>query len=351
MKKATYLLLMLALLLPVAIPASAAPGTAIFAVGQGSGYPGSTGINIPISIDTGGLDVAAVNFNLTYDASKLVFQSISAGSSATQAGKSLESNAETAGVVKVVIYGLNQTAVGNGVLANAVFAIKGDAAAGTTSLDLVELTAAAPDASEAPSDKIAGSIEIQSNDSPFDDVPPDHPYYDDIVLLYDLGYIKGCGANPPLYCPDAYLTRAEMSVYVERGLNGADFDPQNPAQQVFIDVGSGHWAYDWTAAMYADGQTAGCSSDPLAFCPEDITSRAMMAVYYLRIKFGANYEPPAPAGIFSDANNDWSDKWIEAAYNENIMEPCSTDPLAFCPNDPDNRAKAAHYMVIAKGLE
>ena len=65
MKKAAYVFLILSLLLPIGITASAAPAAAVFSVGQGSGYPGSTGINIPISIDTQGAQVAAVDFNLT----------------------------------------------------------------------------------------------------------------------------------------------------------------------------------------------------------------------------------------------------------------------------------------------
>jgi hypothetical protein len=66
---------------------------------------------------------------------------------------------------------------------------------------------------------------------------------------------------------------------------------------------------------------------------------------------GTDYEPPRPGGIFTDVPLDaWYADWVEAAYNEGLIEPCGLDPLAYCPSAPLTRAVAAHMMAQAKGL-
>lgn len=53
----------------------------------------------------------------------------------------------------------------------------------------------------------------------FQDVPPSSPYYPFIQKLAQLGITTGCSANPPLYCPDQPLTRAEAAVFIIQGYN------------------------------------------------------------------------------------------------------------------------------------
>ncbi len=66
---------------------------------------------------------------------------------------------------------------------------------------------------------------------------------------------------------------------------------------------------------------------------------------------GSTYVPPQPTEqIFVDVPLDtWYAKWVHAAYADGLLLACQTDPLAFCPNDPLNRAWAAYMMVQAKG--
>ena len=52
----------------------------------------------------------------------------------------------------------------------------------------------------------------------FNDVPTDHPFFQFVEALAKSGITGGCAASPPLYCPDAPLTRGQMAVFLAKGL-------------------------------------------------------------------------------------------------------------------------------------
>jgi hypothetical protein len=58
----------------------------------------------------------------------------------------------------------------------------------------------------------------------FDDVPLNNPYSPFIEALKASGVTAGCQSDPPLFCPDRPITRAEMAVYMSLalGLHWAD---------------------------------------------------------------------------------------------------------------------------------
>ncbi len=187
----------------------------------------------------------------------------------------------------------------------------------------------------------------------FADVPPTHWAFDYIEALYDAGFVAGCSAEPRLYCPENVLSRAESAVFVERGLHGAIASPPYtpPGSPTFSDVPASFWGYGWIESLWQDAMTAGCSTNPLAYCPLSQHTRAEASVFFLRIKNGAAYQPPTPTGLFTDVPRDaWYAGWVEDAYNQGLLPACTTDPLAYCPNDLLNRAWAAYMMVQAKGI-
>jgi hypothetical protein len=192
----------------------------------------------------------------------------------------------------------------------------------------------------------------------FADVPASHWAHDYIEALYLAGYVAGCQTTPiRLYCPDRILSRAESAVFIERGAHGAlpeaPYPP--PASPTFVDVPTSFWGFGWIESLWTDGFTAGCSADPLAYCPDRQHTRAEGSVFFLRIKNGVAYEPPEPVGLFADVPLDrwppepWYAAWVEAAYNEDLLPACQTSPLTFCPDGPLDRAWAAYMMVQAKG--
>jgi hypothetical protein len=186
----------------------------------------------------------------------------------------------------------------------------------------------------------------------FIDVPMDHWAHDYIEALYQGGYVAGCSTNPLMYCPEQTMTRAESAVFVMRGVNGAGYTPQQPTSQIFDDVSLDEWFAKWATSLWDAGYTSGCGTEPLVYCPLEEHTRTEGTVFFLRMMYGAEYEPLAPEGIFIDVEVDyWGAKWIEAAYNAGLIPACETEPdLRFCPDDPLDRAMGAYMMVQAKQL-
>jgi len=191
---------------------------------------------------------------------------------------------------------------------------------------------------------------VQADDPTFTDVPFDHPYHDHIEALYQEGYVAGCSSDPLMYCPDQVMNRAESTVFVERGVHGAETLPSQPTEQIFADVPLNEWFAKWSAALWDDGYTEGCGTDPLIYCPLQEHTRTEGCVFFLRMMHGVDYMPPDPQGIFKDISLDWwGAKWVEAAYNAGLIRACGTDPeLKFCPEQGLTRAIAAYMMVQAK---
>jgi hypothetical protein len=52
----------------------------------------------------------------------------------------------------------------------------------------------------------------------FNDVPTNHAFFQFVEALRASGITAGCGTAPPLYCPDAPLTRGQMAVFLAKAL-------------------------------------------------------------------------------------------------------------------------------------
>ena len=190
----------------------------------------------------------------------------------------------------------------------------------------------------------------------FSDVPGNYWAWQHVEGFYDERITTGC-ANPPLqYCPEREVTRAEMSVFLLRAMFGAAFVP-NPAQTgIFQDVpvAGKEWMQPWIEEFYEQGITTGCATAPLRFCPERSVTRAEMAVFILRAKYGASHVPnPVQTNIFSDVpvpGKEWMKPWIEEFYEEGITTGCANPPLQYCPERNVTRAEMAVFINRAFGF-
>jgi len=179
----------------------------------------------------------------------------------------------------------------------------------------------------------------------FDDVPPDHWAFAFIETLARTGITAGCGGSN--YCPSAPVTRAQMAVFLERGMNGSSFSPPAATGNEFLDVGAGDFAASFIEQLYSDGITAGCGNDN--YCPGDVVTRAQMAVFLLRAKHGSTYSPPSATGVFGDVTtNHWAAPWIEELAAEGITAGCGGGN--YCPNDSVTRDQMAVFLVRTFGL-
>jgi len=121
-------------------------------------------------------------------------------------------------------------------------------------------------------------------------------------------------------------------------------------QQTFADVPVTHSLWQYIEAFYASGITTGCGVSPLIYCPENNVTRAAMAVFLLRAKYGAGYAPPPATHTFADlpvAGKEWQEAWVDQFYLEGITTGCGTGPLIYCPENPVTRAAMAVFILRA----
>ena len=178
----------------------------------------------------------------------------------------------------------------------------------------------------------------------FPDVQPSYWAWPQIEALFTRGITTGC--TDTSFCPLGLVTRAEMAVFLVRAIHGAGFTPPPPAG-IFADVPTGYWASAWIEQLYADGITTGCGSSPLRYCPEDLITRAEMAVFLLRTRHGAAYTPPdATTSRFADVPvSYWAHDWIEQIYTEGISTGCGVSPLRYCPENRVRRDEMAAFLA------
>src|SRR5262249_27676409 len=162
----------------------------------------------------------------------------------------------------------------------------------------------------------------------FVDVLGTHPFFKFIEALVASGITSGCATNPRMYCPEAPVTRGQMAVFLLRGVHGAAYQLPAATGTVFNDVPVSHPFAKWIEQLAREGITAGCSITPPLYCPEDGVTRGQMAVFLLRAKHGAAYQPPAATGtVFNDVPvSQPFAKWIEQLAREGITGGCSLNP-------------------------
>ncbi len=147
------------------------------------------------------------------------------------------------------------------------------------------------------------------------------------------------------------MRQAEISIANDDSdENPYNFSIQGTGEVTFADVSLTHWAYDYIQALWDGGYTAGCSTGPLEYCPEQIMNRAMSAVFMLRGQFGTGYVPPVePWDTFTDdwslSDISWSEKWAEGMWEEDLSDGCLATPLMYCPRRELPRVEASVFAL------
>jgi ELWxxDGT repeat protein len=108
----------------------------------------------------------------------------------------------------------------------------------------------------------------------FQDVPLGYWAGPWIEELAREGVAAGCSVSPPLFCPNANLTRADMAIWL---VNARHETPPPPTGTRFADVPASYYAARWIEQLAADGITAGCGGGN--YCPDQPITRGEMAVF------------------------------------------------------------------------
>ncbi|MFN2302235.1 MAG: S-layer homology domain-containing protein, partial [Anaerolineales bacterium] len=171
-----------------------------------------------------------------------------------------------------------------------------------------------------------------------------------ISRLYRAGITAGCSLDPLNYCPENNVNRAEMAVFLERGIKGSSYTPPPVGDTTgFSDVGNDFWAATWIKQLAADGITAGCGGGN--YCPNDPVTRAQMAIFLLRAEHGSEYTPPdigESTGFDDVPTSHWAAPWIKQLAAEGITSGCGGSN--YCPDQSVTRAQMATFLVRTFGL-
>jgi CSLREA domain-containing protein len=185
-----------------------------------------------------------------------------------------------------------------------------------------------------------GETYLVTKSPTFADVPFNYWSWSFIERLASAGITGGCGGGN--YCPDTSVTRAQMSIFLERGMNGSTYTPPAATGTAFSDVPISYWSASWIERLSADGITGGCGGGN--YCPDNVVTRAQMAIFLLRAKHGSGYTPPAATGVFTDVPTSyWAANWIEQLAAEGITGGCGGSN--YCPDNPVTRAEMSIFLV------
>jgi uncharacterized repeat protein (TIGR01451 family) len=178
----------------------------------------------------------------------------------------------------------------------------------------------------------------------FNDVPLTYPFYTEIGKLAARGVTLGCGGGN--YCPDANVTREQMSAFIMRALG--DFNPPTPAMQRFLDVPPANPFYAFIEQMAVRQITLGCGGGN--YCPTSFVTREQMAAFLIRALHPPSYVPPTPAmQRFLDVppGNPFY-AFIDELAVRQITLGCGGDN--YCPTGLVMRGAMAAFLVRAFGL-
>jgi hypothetical protein len=174
----------------------------------------------------------------------------------------------------------------------------------------------------------------------FADVPPQAYYFDAVDKLEEQGITSGCSSTD--YCPTNEVTRAQMAIFMVRAIYGSNGFTA-ASQPYFSDVPPSTFGFQWIQKMYELGITEGCGSG--MYCPSASVTRAQMAIFIIRTRFGATATFTYPSSAyFSDVPSDgFGFSWIQRMKLDSITSGCGAG--IYCPNGTVTRGDMAVFIM------
>jgi hypothetical protein len=141
------------------------------------------------------------------------------------------------------------------------------------------------------------------------------------------------------------LTPGSANDVVVSNPSGSSGSLQRAYVASFSDVDGGFFD-DVIATLVANQVTAGCGVG--IYCPASNITRAQMAVFLLKAKYGSCYAPLAATGtVFPDVPADsFAAAWVEALAAEGITGGCGGGN--YCPGNPVTRQQMAVFLLKAE---
>jgi hypothetical protein len=111
----------------------------------------------------------------------------------------------------------------------------------------------------------------------------------------------------------------------------------------FLDTPPSHAFHGFVETIFRSGVTAGCGAGD--YCPDDSVTRAQMAAFLLKARYGVCFTPPPATGtVFADVPaSDPFAAWIEELASLGITGGCGGGN--YCPSSPVTRAQMAAFLL------
>jgi len=134
-------------------------------VGAQNAAPGQSRVRLPVTLALGpGEKVGGLQFDLVFDANALELQEVATGPAAKAASKDVFSSPLSSGRVRVLIAGLNQNTIADGVVADAFFEVASRARAGSLPVAVKSVVLSDPFGNAVPAKRADGAITVRGQD-------------------------------------------------------------------------------------------------------------------------------------------------------------------------------------------
>ncbi|MBS1830947.1 MAG: S-layer homology domain-containing protein, partial [Acidobacteria bacterium] len=183
----------------------------------------------------------------------------------------------------------------------------------------------------------------------FTDVPLSDPrIYWNADLMRLTGLTRGCVATPLQFCPEATITRAQMSAFVVRAvywaLTGDGDGFSTSSVPYFSDVPSTHILFRYIQKMKELGITSGCGYDAngaLKYCEDRPITWGEMTVFSVRgweivsngLVTGEFPFPATPYYADSSGSDAYPAEWHKYIQKGRELGMFRTDGSAGCPGN------------------
>ncbi|HSN85467.1 MAG TPA: S-layer homology domain-containing protein, partial [Thermoanaerobaculia bacterium] len=163
------------------------------------------------------------------------------------------------------------------------------------------------------------------------------------VVAHELGHTQGFNHHNPPNSADALMSAMLKADGLGPALRVTDKKCASYAYHTFTDVPYSDAFWRYIEAIENAGITSGCRSG--AYCPDNLVTRAEMAIFLVRGAHGSSFVPPPATGtIFNDVPaNHWAGAYIEQLYKDGITKGCSTG--FYCPGDLVKRSEMAVFLT------
>jgi hypothetical protein len=161
-----------------------------------------------------------------------------------------------------------------------------------------------------------------------------------VNLLATKGITSGCA--PDEFCPTTDIIRSQMAVFMVRAILHTDNFTYSMTPY-FTDVPVSGFGFQWIQKMYELGITAGCA--PGLFCPNDDVTRAQMAVFLIRMRYGSTtvFDFPSTPYFTDVGPTTFGWNWIQRMREDNITSGCGA--TTYCPTNPVTRGDMSTFVM------